>query len=93
MVRTRAVQQVPRQVQKSDMDGIIGQPHAPYGVQRLGEVSVLQAPVTPPSEQAPPVPTSDFFRTVRRAVYIMKGMLEKYGYTANCGNCRALQRG
>ena len=78
---------------KSDLDGIAGQPHAPQGVHRLEKVKVLRASVTPPSEQAPPVPTSDFFRAVPRAVYITKVMPQKHGHTANCGKSRALQRG
>ena len=78
---------------KSDLDGIAGQPHAPQGVHRLEKVKVLRASVTPPSEQTPPVPTSDFFRVGTRAVYITKVMPEKHGHTANCGKGTALQRG
>ena len=49
--------------------------------------------MAPPTEPAVPTSGPDPFRPVPRAVYITKAMLEKHGYTANCGKCRAIQWG
>ena len=93
VVRTRAVREIPRTVQKSDLDNIVGQPHAPQGVQRKEKFEVPRACVAPPTEPAVPTSGPDPFRPVLRAVYITKAVLEKHGYTANCGKCTAIQRG
>ena len=93
VVRTRAVREIPRTVQKSGLDSIVGQPHAPQGVQRIEKFEVPRACVAPPTEPAVPTSGPDPLRPVPRAVYITKAMLEKHGYTANCGKCRAIQRG
>ena len=92
VVRTRAVREIPRTVQKSDLDSIVGQHHAPQGVQRMEKFEIPRACVAPPTEPAVPTSGPDPFRPVPRAVYITKAMLEKHGYTANCGKCRATQR-
>ena len=92
VVRTRAVREIPPQVQKSDLDSIVGQPHAPQGVQRKEKFEIPRTCVAPPTEPAMPTSGPDPFRPVPRAVYITKAMLEKHGYAANCGKCRAIQR-
>ena len=86
VVRTRAVREIPRTVQKSDLDSIVGQPRAPQGVQRKEKFEVPRACVAPPTEPAVPTSGPDPVRPVLRAVYITKAMLEKHGYTANCSN-------
>ena len=92
VVRTRAVREIPRQVQKSDLDSIVGQPKATQGVQRKEKFEIPRTCVAPPTEPAMPTSGPDPFRPVPRAVYIMKAMLEKHGNAANCGKCRAIQR-
>ena len=77
VVRTRAVREIPRTVPKSDLDSVVGQPHAPQGVQRF---EVPRACVAPPTEPAVPTSGPDPLRPVPRAVY-----------TANRGKCRAIQ--
>ena len=93
VVRTRAVRVVPRTVQKSDLDSIVGQHHAPQGVQRFEKNEVPPACVAPPTERAVPTSGPDPLRLVLRAVYITNAMLEKHDYTTNCGKSRAIQRG
>ena len=65
VVRTRAVREIPRTVQKSDLDSIVGQPHAPQGVQRREKFEVPRACVAPPTEPAVPTSGPDPFRPVR----------------------------
>ena len=82
-----------RTVQMSDLDSIVGQLHAPQGVQRIEKFEVPRAYVAPPTEPAVPTSGPDPFRPAPRAVHITKAMLEKHGHTAYCAKCRAIQRG
>ena len=48
--------------------------------------------MAPPTEPVLPNSCPDPFTPVPRAVYVTKSMLEKHGFTVNCGKCKAIQR-
>ena len=86
---TRAVREVPRPAQESDLDDIIGKLHAPQGVQRLRESGGF-ASVGNTSNKASTASLN--FRFLQdSAPCRVHVMLEKHGYTANCVKCRALE--
>ena len=93
VVRTRAVRQMPRPAQMSDLESIVGQPCAPQGVQRLERAEVQRPSMTPEANGERPLLGPDPFRPIPRAFRITKDMLEKHGYSDRCVKCRMMRQG